>query len=90
MGADLEDVSVSRIESTMDHRFKGRRVIVYLGTLQRIRRIDFLFEVLARVKEEVPEVVLVLAGDSVEPSDVAWLRQRAEETGVAEDVVWTG
>lgn len=90
MGADLEDVSVSRIESTMDHRFKGRRVIVYLGTLQRIRRIDFLFEVLARVKEEVPEVILVLAGDSVEPSDVAWLRQRAEETGVAEDVVWTG
>jgi glycosyltransferase involved in cell wall biosynthesis len=90
MGADLEDMSVSRIEPTMDQRLKGRRVILYLGTLQRIRRIDFLFEVLARVKEAVPGVVLVLAGDSVEPSDRAWLRQRAAEAGVAEDVVWTG
>ena len=74
----------------MDQRLEGRRVILYLGTLQRIRRIDFLFEVLAHVKEAVPGVVLVLAGDSVEPSDRAWLRQRAEEAGVAEDVVWTG
>lgn len=90
MGADLEEMSASRIEPAMDQRLEGRRVILYLGTLQRIRRIDFLFEVLARVKQAVPSVVLVLAGDSVEPSDREWLRQRAGEAGVAEDVIWTG
>lgn len=90
MGADLEEMSASRIEPATDPRLEGRRVILYLGTLQRIRRIDFLFEVLVRVKQAVPGVVLVLAGDSVEPSDREWLRQQAGEAGVAEDVVWTG
>jgi glycosyltransferase involved in cell wall biosynthesis len=90
MGADLEEMDASRIEPAGDKRLAGRRVILYLGTLQRIRRIDFLFEVLARVQAQIPGVVLVLAGDAVDPSDAAWLRRRAEETGVAEFVVWTG
>lgn len=90
MGADLEEMNASRIEPTCDERLAGRRVILYLGTLIRIRRIDFLFEVLARVRQQVEGVVLVLAGDSVESSDLEWLRQRAREIGVSEDVVWTG
>lgn len=90
MGADLEEMNASRIEPIRDERLTGRRVILYLGTLIRIRRMDFLFEVLARVRQQVQGVVLVLAGDSVEPSDLEWLRRRARETGVSEDVVWTG
>jgi glycosyltransferase involved in cell wall biosynthesis len=90
MGADLEEMSVSRVEPARDERLTGRRVILYLGTLVRIRRIDFLFDVLVRVKQQVSNVVLVLAGDSVEPSDLEWLHQRAKEAGVANDVVWTG
>jgi glycosyltransferase involved in cell wall biosynthesis len=90
MGADLEVMVASRIEPAQDLRLEGRRVIIYLGTLIRVRRIDFLFEVLARVRKRVSGCILVLAGDSVEPSDREWLRQRATETGVAADVVWTG
>lgn len=90
MGADLEEMNASCIEPLRDERLSGRRVILYLGTLIRVRRIDFLFEVLARVKQVVPGVVLVLAGDSVESSDLEWLHQRARETGVSDDVVWTG
>jgi glycosyltransferase involved in cell wall biosynthesis len=90
MGADLEEMSISRIGPARDERLKGRRAILYLGTLQRTRRIDFLFEVLARVKQRHSGVVLVLAGDSVEPADLEWLRRRSREIGVADDVVWTG
>ena len=90
MGADLEEMSISRIEPAQDQRLKGRRVILYLGTLQRMRRIDFLFEVLVRVKQQLPAVLLVLAGDSVERSDLEWLHERAKSIGVADDVIWTG
>lgn len=90
MGADLEEMIASRIEPAQDPRLEGRRVITYLGTLLRVRRMDFLFEVLARVKERVPNCLLVLAGDAVEPSDMEWLRQRAREIGVQDDVLWTG
>lgn len=90
MGADLEEMNASRIEPARDARLNGRRVIMYLGTLVRVRRMDFLFDVLARVRQRLPNVVLVLAGDSIEPSDREWLHQRAREVGVADDVVWTG
>lgn len=90
MGADLEEMNASLITPVRDERIQGRRVVLYLGTLIRVRRIDFLFEVLARVKQKVSNVTLVLAGDSVERADLEWLRQRAQETGVADDVVWTG
>lgn len=90
MGADLDEMDASRIEPVRDARLSGRRVITYLGTLDRVRRIDFVFEVLARVKRRISNVLLVLAGDANEPSDRAWLQQRARETGVADDVIWTG
>jgi glycosyltransferase involved in cell wall biosynthesis len=90
MGADLEEMNLSCIEPAKDPRLDGRRVIVYLGTLVRIRRIDFLFEVLAHVRRRFPSCLLVLAGDSVERADRDWLEQRAQGTGVAKDVLWTG
>ena len=90
MGADLDAIDASLIEPAHDARLEGRRVVAYLGTLARVRRIDFLFEVLARVKQHVSNAVLVLAGDANEPSDREWLQQRAREVGVADDVIWTG
>jgi glycosyltransferase involved in cell wall biosynthesis len=90
MGADLEDMDARYIEPAQDPRLSGRRVITYLGTLGRARKIDFLFEVLAIVKRRFPDVLLVLAGDADDPADRKWLEQRAAELGVADELVWTG
>ena len=90
MGADLEEMNVSDIAPARDVRLDGRLVMTYLGTLARVRKMDFLFEVLARVKQRLPNAVLVLAGDGNEPSDREWLERRAREIGVANEVVWTG
>jgi len=73
-----------------DPRLTGKRVLAYLGALDKIRRIDFLFEVLAHVRKHEPDTVLLLIGDTQEACDRAWLEQRARDIGVADSVVWTG
>ncbi len=90
MGVDLEEVRLGEICPTDDSRLTGRRVLVYLGSLDRPRRIDVLFGMLALVRKQVPEILLVLVGDTEDATYRDWLRQKALEAGVAEYVIWTG
>ncbi len=90
MGVDLEAMQAETIEPADDPRLAGRRVLVYLGTLDRPRRIEILFDMLARVRREIPEALLVLAGDTEDAVHRDWLKRQAEEAGVAEHVLWTG
>ncbi len=90
MGVDLETASPDTVPPADDPRLAGRRIVAYLGTLERTRRVDLLFEALARVRKSIPEVLLVLAGDTPDADHRAWLRSRAEELGVADAVLWTG
>lgn len=91
MGVDWEKISTfADLPPTADPRLEGRRVLVYLGTQVRPRRIDILFEMLALVRKRVPDALLVLVGDAEDFGHRAWLRQRAVVAGVADHVVWTG
>lgn len=90
MGVDLESIRLEEIPPADDPRLKGRRVLVYLGTLDRPRRIETLFEVLALVRRQIPEVLLVLAGDTDDAVHRDWLKQQSQKAGVANDVLWTG
>lgn len=54
----------------VDHRFfkvgsKRSRIptILYLGRLRRYKRVEILFNVFSEVKEKVPDVRLIIAGD---------------------------
>jgi glycosyltransferase involved in cell wall biosynthesis len=90
MGVDLEAVRVEDLPPADDSRLNARRVLIYLGTLDRPRRIEVLFEMLVRVKKEVPEALLVLAGDTADDVHRAWLQQQATRSGVADAILWTG
>lgn len=90
MGVDLEDVRIDELPPTEDPRLKKRRVLAYLGTLDRPRRIEKLFDMLVEVKRNIPEALLVLAGDTEDTVHRDWLKQQAEKLGLADDVVWTG
>jgi glycosyltransferase involved in cell wall biosynthesis len=68
----------------------GHRVIAYLGTLERARRIDFLLEAFAEVRKRVPDVILLLVGDATEIADRMWLKSMAAELEVDDAIVWTG
>lgn len=90
MGIDLELVENSKLPDIDDGRLSGKRFLVYLGALDRTRQIDFLFEVLVRVRREEENVFLLLVGDTVELENRVWLKKRTKEIGVQRAVIWTG
>jgi glycosyltransferase involved in cell wall biosynthesis len=90
MGVDLEAMRPEEIVPADDARLAGRRVLVYLGTLDRPRRIEVLFDMLVRVRRQIPEALLVLAGDTQDDVHRDWLKHQSELAGVAKHVVWTG
>lgn len=90
MGVDLEVTRPDLVAPSGDPRLAGRRVLIYLGTMNRNRRIDFLFEMLPGIKKEFPEVLLVLVGSAGDDPYQRWLERRAEQLGVAASVLWIG
>jgi glycosyltransferase involved in cell wall biosynthesis len=64
--------------------------IVYLGTLLRERRLDFLVRVLAKVRRAVPNAELLFVGRGEMPDDEALLWSEADRQGVRESVTITG
>ena len=89
MGVDLEALQHTPIPSG-NPLLKGKRVLVYLGTLDRVRQINILFNMLVIVREEIPNILLVLAGDTEDEAHRAWLKYEAQRLGVSEQVIWTG
>jgi glycosyltransferase involved in cell wall biosynthesis len=90
MGVDTEAVSPENIKPANDKQLEGKRVLVYLGTLDRIRQIDILFQMLTQIRKEIPNILLVLAGDSGDVAHRNWLKEEAERLGVANLVLWAG
>jgi glycosyltransferase involved in cell wall biosynthesis len=90
MGIHLEDCHLAEIAPASDSRLAGRRVLIYLGSLERPRRIELLFDMLVLVKRQVPQALLVLVGDTVDDDHRAWLKRQAQNAGIAADVLWTG
>lgn len=90
MGVDLEVARPELIAPSEDPRLAGSRVLVYLGAMNRNRRIDFLFEMLPLIREKFPDALLVMVGSAGDEPYQRWLERRAEELGVANSVLWTG
>ncbi|CAN4276171.1 RfaG Glycosyltransferase [Methylophilaceae bacterium] len=90
MGVDLENAQPDKTIASDDVRLIGKRVIVYLGTLDRVRKIEVLFEMLAIIQKQVPTILLVLAGDTVDEKHLEWLKQEANRLDVNQHVLWTG
>lgn len=90
MGVDFEEVRLDAIPPVADPRLAGRRVLAYLGTLDRPRRIEVLFRMLALLRRRVPEALLVLVGDTTDDVHRDWLHRQADAAGVADAVLWVG
>ncbi|WP_229262273.1 glycosyltransferase family 4 protein [Duganella guangzhouensis] len=90
MGVDLELAQAAQLAPAQDPRLDGRRVIAYLGTLDRVRQIEILFQMLLQVRAQVPDVLLVLAGDTEDAEHRAWLQEQIRQLGVQDQVLWLG
>jgi glycosyltransferase involved in cell wall biosynthesis len=90
MGVDTELANPKNILPSADPRLKGRRVVAYLGTMDPVRQIEILFQMIALVKQKIPNILLILAGDTEDLAHRAWLKQEIERLGVAEHVLSLG
>jgi glycosyltransferase involved in cell wall biosynthesis len=68
----------------------GRPAVLYLGTLSRVRRLDFLVRVMAEVRRRRPEAVLYIVGRGDGPEDEALLRAEVERLGLQDGVRFIG
>jgi len=65
-------------------------IVLYLGTLARVRRLAMIVEAFAHVHEAVPEARLVIVGEGDVPEDRADLTRAATRMGVDGAVEFTG
>jgi glycosyltransferase involved in cell wall biosynthesis len=90
MGVDTEISRPESIQPAKDQRLSGKRVLVYLGTMDRVRQIEILFQMLVLIRHQIPNIMLVLVGDSEDAAHRDWLKQQAERMDVGDHVLWTG
>lgn len=64
--------------------------LLYLGTLNKIRRLEFLVRVLAKVHQRYPAAKLYFVGGGETPSDEVILRDEVQRLGLGASVVFTG
>jgi len=64
--------------------------IIYLGTLMRLRRIDFVIRVFSMVLKEIPNARLYLIGSGETDDDIRQLKQEAQRLDVLDKIIFTG
>jgi glycosyltransferase involved in cell wall biosynthesis len=77
-------------ESARQHIPAAERCFLYLGSLGRERRIDFLLRVLQHVRRQEPDARLYLIGKAERPEEEQFLIDEARRLGVHDAVVFVG
>ncbi|QOL49564.1 glycosyltransferase [Massilia litorea] len=90
MGVDAALFDRRTIAPSHDPRLAGRRVVLYLGRVARSRRSDFLLDVVLRLREQIPEVLLVIAGEAPSVDEMVWMRNAIAARGLGHHVLLTG
>lgn len=85
MGVDEE---ILRFSTTGDPLEK--KSIVYLGALNRIRKLEFLLQAFALIADKHKNTIIYFVGDSDDPSDRAYLESEAQRLNISEQVSFTG
>lgn len=89
MGVDME-VLARGIEARAWPGWEGRPVLAYLGTLDRARGLERLFDALVLLRRTRPDACLLLIGGAPQQQDVVALLAAAEARGLGQAVQVTG
>jgi glycosyltransferase involved in cell wall biosynthesis len=90
MGVDTALFQRGRIRPCTDPRLEGRRVVLYLGRVAQSRKSEFLLDVAERLRREMPEALLVIAGDAPSKDEMAWMRAAIAHRALEQHVLLTG
>jgi glycosyltransferase involved in cell wall biosynthesis len=67
---------------------QGAPCVLYLGTLDKVRRLDFLIRAFAQVKASVPSSLLYIVGQGNHPEDEAHVRDEVARLDLQSSVVF--
>ncbi len=90
MGVDLEVVEQYVPTVVAREQLAGKKVLVYLGILERARKIEVLLDMLVLVLQRFPDAVLVLAGDTPDVDHRNSLLALAKSKNIDHALLWTG
>jgi len=69
---------------------EGKKVLIYVGTMNRFRQLDFLLEVFREVLRQHPNAHLLMVGGGKRQDDLVFLKKKAKELGIVDHVTFTG
>lgn len=87
MGVEMSKVPYSSNDLTLENTSP---TVVYLGTLNRVRRIDFLVRAFAQTKNLVPNAILYFVGSGEYKSDLDFLKKEVDRLQLNDSVIFTG
>ncbi len=88
----LMGIKSSQVKRTIPNRYLNTDIpeLLYLGTLVRIRQLDFLVRVLKKVHSRYPRARLVFVGDGENPEDRALIENEVKALHLENFVEFTG
>ena len=90
--ATIQPSDFDKAATTLARRLglENKDIILYIGTINRFRQLDFLFPVMRRVLRKKPKAHLLIVGPGRQAGDSIWLENRASEEGVRGNVTFIG
>ena len=86
----VEDSLLNRPKTNKISRNNNIIKVVYLGTMAKVRRIDFLVKVFKHVIDTNKNIKFYMVGDSEDPNDLAELKSLAKSFGINAYINFTG
>ncbi len=88
MGVDPD--AVPPPAESLPAALRGKRLGVYLGTLDRYRRPELMVDAAVLIARRHPDFCLLVIGEADDPREHGWLRDYAERVGATPWVYFTG
>lgn len=88
LGANISiSPSLSGREVKEKYKLSSSSTIIYVGTMTKSRNLSFLLHVIARIKEKIPNITLLMVGDG---NDRESLEKLSKDLGIQNNVIFTG
>ncbi len=69
------------------YKLEAMRIIIYVGTMDKLRQLDFLIQIFKKVKDKLEKTKLLMVGDG---NDKHRLEEIAAKLKIEQDVIFTG
>lgn len=92
-GIDLEKFNENRVNKKEVEKIKkalnleGRKVILYVGRLAKIKGVDLIIRALPEIKKEVPDIAFVIVGKGEDEEN---LKKITKELNLEKEVIFAG